>query len=135
MSVHHCALQNFTTNPATISSAPVTGTAIYLTTSAPGWEKTWALWTTLVPSVKGCLGCTGGWIAEPVEGYEAYVVYVGWESIQDHDDYHHTKDFARKRVILGQHNDGWRGYGHVRFVGGREANEGQGEGGKREGKL
>lgn len=84
-----------------------------------------------MPSVKGCLGCTGGWIAEPVEGHEAYVVYVGWESIQDHDAYHHTKDFARKRVILGLHNSGWRGYGHVRFVGGREVKEG----GKREEKL
>lgn len=88
-----------------------------------------------MPSVKGCLGCTGGWISEPVEGHEAYVVYVGWESIQDHDNYHHTKDFARKRVILGLHNSGWRGYGHVRFIGVREVKEGESEGGKREGKL
>ncbi|KAL4918301.1 hypothetical protein BDW62DRAFT_200929 [Aspergillus aurantiobrunneus] len=131
--VHHAALQNFTTNPRTLCNAPVTGTAIYLTTSNPGWEKAWSLWTTLVPSVKGCLGCTGGWIAEAIDGHEgAYVVYVGWESIEDHDVYHHTRDFARKRVILEQHNAGWRGYGHVRFLGGRG---GDNEGKRREGRL
>ncbi|KAL3463434.1 hypothetical protein BJX64DRAFT_120959 [Aspergillus heterothallicus] len=119
--VLHILLSHFTHSPRTISGAPVTGTAIYLTTSRAGWEKTWALWTTIVPNVKGCLGCTGGWIVEPVDGHDGcYVVYVGWRSIEDHDAYHHTKDFGRKRVVLALHNVGWRGYGHVRFLGQRE---------------
>ncbi|KAL2822868.1 hypothetical protein BJX63DRAFT_644 [Aspergillus granulosus] len=119
--VLHTLLSHFTHNPRTISGAPVTGTAIYLTTSRAGWEKTWALWTTIVPNVKGCLGCTGGWVVEPVDGHDGcYVVYVGWASIEDHDAYHHTRDFGRKRVVLALHNVGWRGYGHVRFLGERE---------------
>ncbi|KAL2842759.1 hypothetical protein BJY01DRAFT_248913 [Aspergillus pseudoustus] len=126
--VLHTLLSHFTHNPRTISSgAPVTGTAIYLTTSRTGWEKTWALWTTIVPNVKGCLGCTGGWIVEPVDGHDGcYVVYVGWASIEDHDAYHHTRDFGRKRVVLALHNVGWRGYGHVRFLGEREKAQGKG---------
>ncbi|KAL4866897.1 hypothetical protein BDV12DRAFT_210257 [Aspergillus spectabilis] len=130
----HALLSNFTQNPSTLSSAPVTGTAIYSTTSRTGWEKTWALWTTLVPYVPGCLGCTGGWIVdsplngnkegEPKEAKE-YIVYVGWESIKHHDDYHHTKDFRQKRVILAQHNTGWRGYGHVGFWYGRGTEKGE----------
>ncbi|KAL4763346.1 uncharacterized protein BDW70DRAFT_165976 [Aspergillus foveolatus] len=129
--VLHAHLQDFTRNARTLHGAPVTGTAIYTTTSVHGWEKAWALWTTIVPNVKGCLGCTGGWIVGPQSetdtdgesgdgerqgGLREYVVYVGWESIEDHDAYHHTKDFARKRVVLSLHNSGWRGYGHVRFA-------------------
>jgi hypothetical protein len=129
--VLHAQLQDFTRNARTLHGAPVTGTAIYTATSIHGWEKTWALWTTIVPNAKGCLGCTGGWIVEPPseadtdgEGGDAkrrsrvreYVVYVGWESIEDHDAYHHTKDFARKKVVLSLHNSGWREYGHVRFA-------------------
>ncbi|KAL4907255.1 hypothetical protein BDW74DRAFT_176037 [Aspergillus multicolor] len=135
VSVLHAQLQDFTSNARTLLNAPVTGTAIYTATSVHGWEKVWALWTTIVPEVKGCLGCTGGWVEslpqppaeegksdggeKKREGVREYVVYVGWESIQDHDAYHHTKDFARKRVILSLHNSGWRGYGHVRFAGSR----------------
>ncbi|KAL4989568.1 hypothetical protein BDW68DRAFT_175892 [Aspergillus falconensis] len=141
--VLHAHLQNFTRNARTLYGAPVTGTAIYAATSIHGWEKAWALWTTIVPGVKGCLGCTGGWIVESLPDGEGegdgdvvggdkggkvreYVVYVGWESVKDHDVYHHTKDFARKRVVLSLHNSGWRGYGHVRFVG-RRVKEGSNE--------
>ncbi|KAL4886740.1 hypothetical protein BJY04DRAFT_213492 [Aspergillus karnatakaensis] len=169
ISISHALLSHFTSTPRTLHGAPITGTAIYTTTSRAGWEKAWALWTTLVPSVPGCLGCTGGWIvpfsgsgsnsdsdSSSVSGSRTerdqrvgdgerdekekakdkatavetkteetgeYVVFVGWESVKHHDDYHHTKDFARKRVILAQHNSGWRGYGHVGFWYGRGQEE------------
>jgi hypothetical protein len=125
----HALLSNFTQNPRTTSpDTPVTGTAIYLTTSGSGWERVWALWTTIVPNVKGCLGCTGGWVVEPVDGHGGcYVVYVGWASIEDHDAYHHTKYFGKKRVVLALHNVGWRGYGHVRFLGERVKGNGERE--------
>ncbi|KAL4941501.1 hypothetical protein BDV06DRAFT_236023 [Aspergillus oleicola] len=126
--IYHAHLSHFTRSPSTLTppsnSNPdfVTGTAIYLTTQKSSFLKTWSLWTTIIPRIPGCLGCTGGFISESVDGHpagSAYVVYVGWESIKAHEEYHTTKDFKRRGVILGLWNRGWRGYGHVRFLGGR----------------
>ncbi|KAL4963796.1 uncharacterized protein BDV14DRAFT_201522 [Aspergillus stella-maris] len=136
--IYHASLSHFTSNPSTLSppSIPtpsfVTGTAIYLTTSPPSFLKTWSLWTTLIPNIPGCLGCTGGFISESVDGHPAgagYVVYVGWESVDAHESYHATRDFKRKGVVLSLWNRGWRGYGHVQFLGGRGRID-WGEGGK-----
>lgn len=115
--VRHAMMSDFTPNPQSLGKgAPVTGTAIYFATDPAGWEKTWALWTTIVPNVPGCLGCAGGWMVEPVEGHgHAYIVWVGWKDIAMHDAYHHTKDFRRRGPILREHNRGWREYGHVAF--------------------
>lgn len=115
--VRHAHIENFTPNPAALGKgAPFTGTAIYLTSTPKDWEKAWALWTTIVSRVEGCMGVTGGWMVEPVEGYETcYTVWVGWESLEVHDKYHHDKDFWKKRIVLQLHNDGWREYGHVAF--------------------
>ncbi|KAL4798041.1 hypothetical protein BDV19DRAFT_357752, partial [Aspergillus venezuelensis] len=116
--IYHASLSHFTKNPSTLSppSPPrpsfITGSAIYLTTSHPSFLKTWSLWTTLIPHIPGCLGCTGGFITESVDGHPAgagYVVYVGWESIQAHEAYHTTKDFRRKGVVLSLWNTGWKG--------------------------
>ncbi|KAL4948367.1 hypothetical protein BDW69DRAFT_189330 [Aspergillus filifer] len=133
--IYHTSLSHFTKNPSTLSYSPncitsrskpakdfVTGTTIYLTTSPASFLKTWKLWTTLIPPIPGCLGCTGGFISESVDGHPAgqgYIVYVGWESIDAHEAYHTTRDFRRKGVILSLWNRGWRGYGHVRFLGSR----------------
>ena len=97
--------------------APVTGTAIYLATDdTRAWEAAWALWTTIVPHVPGCLGVAGGWMIEPVDGHEkSYIVWVGWENTEVHDAYHHTKDFRQRGIILWQGNKGYREYGHVAF--------------------
>jgi hypothetical protein len=100
--------------------APVTGTAIYLATDERAWEAAWALWTTIVPNVPGCLGVAGGWMVEPVDGHErSYIVWVGWENTEVHDAYHHTKDFGRRGIILWQGNKGYREYGHVAFLNSR----------------
>ena len=96
--------------------APVTGTAIYLATDDRAWEAAWTLWSTIVPTVPGCMGVAGGWMVEPVDGHErCYIVWVGWESTQLHEAYHHTKDFKRRGIILWQANKGYREYGHVVF--------------------
>lgn len=56
-------------------------------------------------------------MAEPVEGQEdSYLVYVAWESVKHHDDYHHTEHFQKHRVILAIGNEGWTEYGHVIFA-------------------
>lgn len=109
-------MSEFTPQPKALGNgAPVTGTAIYLTPDPAGWEATWALWTTIVPKVPGCLGVTGGWMVEPMEEQLCYVVYVGWESVEVHDAYHHTNHFRQRVVILREHNEGYREYGHVAF--------------------
>jgi hypothetical protein len=114
LTVRHAMIAEFSPNPRSLGNvAPITGTAIYLTADPAAWEKTWALWTGIVGSVPGCIGVTGGWMVEPVEGSSpCYIVYVGWESI---DSYHHTKHFRRRAVILSENNQGFREYGHIAF--------------------
>lgn len=53
-----------------------------------------------------------------------YLVYVGWDSIKDHSNYHHTKHFRDHSVILQIGHSGWREYGHIKFEGWRERSEG-----------
>jgi hypothetical protein len=114
LTVRHAMISRFSPNPKSVGNgAPVTGTAIYLASDPAAWEKTWALWTGIVANVPGCMGVTGGWMVEPVDGYSPFVVYVGWESLKVHDAYHHTKHFRRRAVILGENNHGYREYGHV----------------------
>ncbi|KAJ5146172.1 uncharacterized protein N7515_000736 [Penicillium bovifimosum] len=117
LTVRHAMIAEFSPNPRSLGNgAPVTGTAIYLTADPAAWEKTWALWTGIVSSVPGCIGVTGGWMVEPVEGNSpCYIVYVGWESIEVHDSYHNTKHFRRRAVILSENNQGFREYGHIAF--------------------
>lgn len=78
----------------------------------------------MVRHVDGCEGVSGGQLVEPMEGHARnYLVYVGWETVKKHDDYHHTRHFADRRVILALGNKGWREYGHAVFQGGREKGE------------
>ncbi|KAI0014956.1 hypothetical protein F4780DRAFT_766107 [Xylariomycetidae sp. FL0641] len=61
----------------------------------------------------------------PVRGHPwCYLVYVGWESVKHHDDYHHTQHFANRQIILRLGNKGWTKYGHIDFS--RRAGEGVG---------
>ncbi|PGH18790.1 hypothetical protein AJ79_00203 [Helicocarpus griseus UAMH5409] len=109
--VRHALISDFTPNPKALGKgAPFTGTAIYLISDTDGWEKAWALWTTIVPNVPGCMGVTGGWMVEPVEGEEILCTSGG-------------KDFRKKGVILQLHNHGFREYGHVAFTNSRSKRE------------
>ena len=96
--------------------------------------------------IDGCMGCVGGpllesaeLLSEPVlvgegatEGmkalakgkgmggkWEGYIVYVGWESVEKHEAYHHTKHFREHSVVLRCGNAGFADYGHVVFEGER----------------
>lgn len=92
------------------------GTAIYKGTDAAWHEGAWPLWTHVVRYVDGCKGIVGGSVLEPVEDTEnGYLVYVAWESVKHHDDYHHTEHFARHFVILNIGLQGWTEYGHIVF--------------------
>ncbi|KAK7911878.1 hypothetical protein PG985_014359 [Apiospora marii] len=97
------------------------GTAIYKSCNAAWHEGAWPLWTHVVRYVSGCLGIAGGQVLEPVDGMGgSYCVYVGWQTVQHHDDYHHTDHFKKHSVILRIGHEGWTEYGHVVFVGVRE---------------
>ncbi|KAI1812612.1 hypothetical protein GGS20DRAFT_525578 [Poronia punctata] len=123
ISIRHASLREFTPNCKALGRAPgmPVGTAIYLSTTSTWDEGAWPLWTHVVRHVDGCEGVSGGKLLEEVEGHERnYLVYVAWESVKKHDDYHHTKHFANRRVILALGNKGWTEYGHVVFQGGRE---------------
>jgi hypothetical protein len=124
--VRHAYLEDFTTNPQALGKgAPFTGSAIYVGTDE-AWVHAWPLWTHIVRYIDGCLGCTGGKLIESVDGFDNnYIVYVGWETIKKHDDYHHTKHFAQNGIVLRKGNKGYREYGHVRFDGSREGVKGK----------
>ncbi|KAM0814666.1 putative ABM domain-containing protein [Seiridium cardinale] len=120
--VRHAHLRDFTPEPQALAKgAPATGTAIYVSTSAAWHDGAWPLWTHIVRHIDGCLGCTGGVLEESVDGHEnCYIVYVGWESVEKHDAYHHTEHFARNRIVLSKGNKGRREYGHIKFEGSKE---------------
>lgn len=103
-------------SPAT----PVTGSAIYVSTDETWHEGSWPLWTHIVRHVAGNMGIVGGKLLEQVDGRaDCYLVYVGWESIEAHEAYHHTEHFAKRRVVLGLGNKGYREYAHIKFEGER----------------
>lgn len=60
---------------------------------------------------KGGLGRFGKW--------EAYLVYVGWETTEKHEAVHHTKFFKEHAVVLRCGNAGFAEYGHICFEGER----------------
>jgi hypothetical protein len=118
----HVRLTHFTPDrPSPVSpSSPVTGSAIYLSTDATWHEGAWPLWTHIVRHVSGCVGIAGGELLEEVDGHKrCYLVYVGWESIEKHEEYHHTEHFAKRRIVLGLGNKGYREYAHMKFEGER----------------
>lgn len=119
----HAYIEEFTPNNKALGKgAPVSGTAVYLSTDEAWHSGAWPLWTHIVRHVDGCLGVTGGRLVESVDGkHNCYVVYVGWESIEKHDKYHHTKHFANRGIVLALGHEGWKEYGHVQFHGAREA--------------
>lgn len=100
------------------------GTAIYTGTDV-AWRYSWPLWTHIVRHVDGCRGIAGGKVLEPVDGLEdGYVVYVAWQTVKHHDDYHHAEHFRRHRVVLELGTRGWVEYGHVVFVEARDGEAG-----------
>ena len=124
--VRHAHLHAFTLpSPLTAPFPPFAGTAFY-TRTTPTWHQgSWPLWTHIVRDIKGCVGIAGGSVEEDVDGQpDCYLVYVGWSSIEEHEAYHHTRHFEKRRVVLGLGNGGYREYGHIVFEGEREGGRG-----------
>lgn len=137
--IRHAQMKDWTTDSQALArGAPFTGTAIYLRTT-PAWhEGAWPLWTHVVRNIDGCLGCSGGPLLEIVQtvpgsmektvkrdtqphSFEnSYIVYVGWQTTEQHHAYHRTQHFAEHSVILRSGNEGYAEYGHIVFKGGRE---------------
>jgi hypothetical protein len=146
--IRYAQLKSWTPNDSSLAcGAPFTGTAIYLNTTDAWDEGAWPLWTHIVRHIDGCLGCTGGPLLEPVETVpgplaelvngsktqrfeRAYIVYVGWETVEKHHDYHHTKHFAEHNIVLRCGNEGFAEYGHIVFEGSRESQKGEKGGAK-----
>lgn len=62
------------------------------------------------------MGIAGGHIVEEVDGQKnAFIALVGWENVEVHDAYHHTKHFLERRRILSDPNSGYNYYGHLAF--------------------
>lgn len=53
--------------------------------------------------------------------WQGYIVYVGWETVEKHEAYHHTKHFKEHAVVLRCGNAGFAEYGHIVFEGERFA--------------
>jgi hypothetical protein len=112
----HAYLHNMTANSRALTDAPFTGTAIYIGIDSHCWDPAWALWSTIVPTWKGCEGVSGGYIIDDIEGHgecKAYIAWVGWETTEAHDELHHAQFFKDRRIILQQGHKGYREYGHV----------------------
>jgi hypothetical protein len=95
----------------------VTGTAIYLSTTT-AWDMAWANWVSIVQHVPGFMGIAGGPVIEAVNGCErGFIALVGWENVEVHDAYHHTKHFRdRRRILLDPAKDEYAYYGHIAFA-------------------
>lgn len=116
----HQALEGNPLGGKSLLGYPI-GTAIYTGADDAWYDGAWNLWTHVVRYVDGCRGISGGKVVEQVGGLEnGYLVYVGWETVKHHDDYHHTKHFMKHRVILQLGHRGYTEYGHVIFKGTRE---------------
>jgi hypothetical protein len=95
--------------------APVTGTAIYLSTT-PEWDAAWAKWVDIVQHVPGFLGIAGGPMIGEVDGHKnAFIALVGWENVEVHNAYHHTQHFRERRRILLDPAERFDHYGHIAF--------------------
>lgn len=116
VTIRHGQISEFSAGCKSLGKgAPVTGTAIYLSTT-PDWQHAWNLWVSIVQHVPGFLGIAGGPIIEKVDGKpDAFIALVGWENVEVHDAYHHTKHFSDRRRILLDPCKGFNYYGHLAF--------------------
>ena len=116
--IRHALISEFSTSCKSLGKgAPVTGTAIYLSTTT-AWDMAWANWVSIVQHVPGFMGIAGGPVIEAVNGCErGFIALVGWENVEFHDAYHHTKHFRdRRRILLDPAKDGYAYYGHIAFA-------------------
>jgi len=114
--VRYAAVSEFSSGCKSLGKgAPVTGTAIYLSTT-PEWNAAWAKWVSIVQHVPGFMGIAGGPMIGEVDGHKnAFIALVGWENVDVHNAYHHTQHFKDRRRILLDPCDKFSYYGHLAF--------------------
>jgi hypothetical protein len=96
--------------------AKFTGTAIFLGTDEV-WDPAWSLWSTIVSKATGCTGVAGGYVVEPLYGFQrCFITWVAWDSLREHAAYLDTEEFKERRIILRHGNTGHKEYEHVCFV-------------------
>lgn len=115
--IRHAYLAEYNTGCQALSrGSPFTGTAYYLAPNREAWDAAWARWATIVSKVPGFMGISGGPVVEDVDGCAtSFLVFVGWETVELHDAYHHTEEFARLKYVLEEPVRGYAYYGHVCF--------------------
>ncbi|KAI1495629.1 hypothetical protein F5X99DRAFT_402894 [Biscogniauxia marginata] len=122
MFIRHAYLADLTPGCKALGRVPgmPIATAVVLGTDESWDEGAWPLWTHVVRHVNGCKGVAGGKMVESLDGHDkCYLAYVAWDSVKRHDDYHNTKHFASRMIILQIGNKGLSEYGHIIFEGGR----------------
>ena len=113
---HHVLLQDFTPGDVCLARhAPVTGTAIYLSSNEVFALYAWPLWTHIVRHAPGNKGVAGGRVLDHPIGEEAYLVYVGWESNAFHQEFRKSPLCCDRRIILTSGNKGQFEYYHIVF--------------------
>jgi len=117
ITVRHACLHEYSAGCRALGrGAPFTGTAYYLAPGRAGWDAAWARWQTIIAKVLGFMGSSGGPMVEEVDGYVTrFLVLMGWETVELHDAYHRTEEFARLRDVLTEPTKGYAYYEHVRF--------------------
>lgn len=117
ITIRHAYLHEYHTGcQALARGSPFTGTAYYLAPDREGWDKAWARWQTIISKVPGFMGISGGPVVEEVDGHAtSFLVFVGWESVELHDAYHHTEEFRNLKNVLLDPTKGYAYYGHVAF--------------------
>ena len=113
-------LQDFTPIDTPLArTAPVTGTALYLSANEVFNEYAWPLWTHIVRHAPGNRGVAGGRLLTPVDGQDSYLVYVGWETNEHHQKFRQSPLCSDRRIILTHGNSGQYEYYHIMFEGRR----------------
>ncbi|KAJ9617683.1 hypothetical protein H2204_013558 [Knufia peltigerae] len=95
--------------------APITGSALYVNSDDVFHDYVWPLWTHIVRHAPGNQGVAGGRVLDHESGRDAYLVYVGWETNDDHQRFRQSPLCADRRVILKMGNDAQEEYYHVVF--------------------
>lgn len=110
--IQHVALSDFSENAL---KAPITGTALYLSTNEIFTTLVWPLWTHIVRHKRGFRGLTTGKVLDHKSGQECYLVYAGWDSLEAHREYWEGEDIRNKDGILDMGNGGRTEFYHLVF--------------------
>lgn len=100
--------------------APITGSALYVNSNAVFHDYVWPLWTHIVRHAPGNQGVAGGRVLDHESGKDAYLVYVGWVTNDDHQRFRQSPLCADRRIVLTMGNDAQDEYYHVVFENGQK---------------